>query len=276
MKALEGTELKSGYRKFCLYDSTDHNSFLTLVYAAYPKQEAKRHFLDQQEDERECREPSICTTEGEPGQEFEGPHSYLAWAIDPPPPDEPPLPWSYLAGLAGAAQIESDGLLCEFPLGLPQRLGGETQAELESALPGVGRFMREACGLPAEEEAGSGEPTPKAPEQVSSLAGTTDDEAGAEQTLLAYDKAIYEHDYQTACELTDRNYLETLDQPCSQLLAEQLRGFNVTAMGKNLAELEERARQFIGLDISNHSLVWDGAEWLDNPEGGREGYVEEE
>jgi hypothetical protein len=276
IKFLHGQVIKHGYQRFCFYDSSDHNSFITLVFAGYPTDEAKRQFLDQQEEARECRQPTICVEEGRPSGMIEDPRSYLIWAIQPPLSDERPTPWSYLSELAGAANVEREGVLCELPLDLPQRLGGRTQAETETALNGLNRFMREACALPAEEEVGSGEPTPEAPEQVSSLAGTTDDEAGAEQTAIAYDKAIWEQDYQTACELTVDHYLEHLSEPCPQAMAKSFAKLDPQAMGKDLAEVEERARQFVGLLIENHSLVWNGSEWLDNPEGGREGYVEEE
>jgi hypothetical protein len=109
----------------------------------------------------------------------------------------------------GRRTSKPTGCSASFPS--TSRSGSEenTQAELEVALSELSRCIRQACGLPAEEESGSGEPTPEAPEQVSSLAGTTDDEAGAERTGLAYDRAI----------------------------------FDVTAMGKNVTELEEPVRR---------------------------------
>lgn len=48
------------------------------------------------------------------------------------------------------------------------------------------------------------------------------------------------------------------------------------AQENTVAAIEQTAREGVGLLISNHSLAWDGSEWFDKPEGGREGYAESE
>lgn len=262
--------IKRAYKRYCVYSGSDHNSFLYMVFASYPDQVAKEQFAGLQQHASYCREPSICwRTEGdaEHTHVLGGTNSFVSWHVTPPTPGGYPTP--YLSELEGTST--TDGVVCELPLELPQRLAAENELELETAYEGLLRFVRSACGLSEEEE--EGEEASGSSEGVSSLAGTTDDQAGAEQTSIAYDKALVEKDYDTACELVVAKYLETLPEPCAKFYARVFGKEKIVT--QNMAEVEAKAIEATPISMQDGDLLWDGSEWLVNPEAPEEGIEKE-
>jgi hypothetical protein len=246
---------------FCSYDDgldTGTTADFLLVLAGYPLAAAQQHFAIAQERERDCREPSNCEDHGGGGtanKMFEDPTSFVDLGIEQPYMSGEP----YIGRFDGAAV--SGGNVCEISPHYYGEAEATDQSEIEAVIEGIHELIREACGLPAEAE--EGEAPEGTIEGVSSEAGTTDDEAGAEQTYMAYNIALNEGDWQTACELLSPQSLEQAKGSCSKEF-EKLFGQYV---GSNKqAKIEEEVRNSISIDIRDGLLFWDGREWLLNLE----------
>jgi hypothetical protein len=268
--ALPRGSIKSAYKRYCVYRSSDDNSFLYLVFADYPAQIASEEFAALQHHEAGCVEPSLCwrdnnLEETDPlAGTLEDPQSFVAWDTSAPPEgEEASFPFTSQID-AGAA---TEGTLCLLPLELPQRLAAYSEGELDIAFAGLQVFLREACGLSASAEE---EPETEGSHEGSSLAGTTDDIPGAEQTYIAYTKALGEADYETACELLVTKYTETMPLPCPEFLDKKVfKGTKETPT--QLKEDEQKASEETGLKIEEGELLWVGGEWLIDPEAVEEG-----
>jgi hypothetical protein len=95
-------------------------------------------------------------------------------------------------------------------------------------------------------------------------AGTSNDEAGAAKTYTAYTAAIDEADYAAACELVTVSYKEELPEPCPKLLARVFKG--QTASAAQIAENEQKATDEIEVEINDGEVLWDGRQWLVDPQ----------
>jgi len=273
--AFEKGSIKSAYKRYCVYSSSDHNSFLYMVFAEYPIEVAKEEMAALQHHESGCVEPSLCWRDND--QEgtnplagvIEDPQSFVAWDTSAPPEGDSSVPYTSEID-AGAA---TEGILCLLPLELPQRLAAYSEGELDTAFSGLQVFLREACGLSATAEE---EPETGAPHEGNSLAGTTDDIPGAEQSYIAYGKALGEADYETACELLVTKYTEKLPLPCPEFLDKKVfKGTKETPT--QLKEDEQKASEDTPLEIEEGELLWVDGEWLIDPEAVEEGLdIEEE
>ncbi len=270
--AFEKGAEKSAYKRYCVYDSSDHNSFLYLVFADYPIEVAREEIAALQHHEVGCVEPSLCWRDND--QEGTNPEagviedsrSFVAWDTSPPPEGDYSVPYTSEID-AGAA---TEGTLCLLPLELPNRLAADSEPELQTAFAGLQQFVREACGLSAS---GDEEAERESSEGASGLAGTTDDVSGAEQTYMAYSRALGEADYETACELVVQKFAEKLPEPCPDFLEKQVfRGRKLSP--RQMTEMEAKVSESIALELESGEVLWVDGEWLVDPEAVEEGINE--
>lgn len=259
------------FDRLCRYDGgsetygyEENNSSLVVIFADYPPQVAKEQFAALQTRERECSPQSIC---GAGGEVIEDPTSFVAWQVQDPYEDGEP----FIAHVDAASVTE--GTVCEMISrdGSSNELVAAGEEDLLPMMPGLHKFIRTVCSLPEEAEAGE-EPEGSS-KGLSSLAGTTDDQAGAEQTYLAYNRALDEADYETACELTIQKSLEKLPKPCPDEMAQVFHGQKFSP--KEMQEVEAKVIESVPLKMSEGELLWDGSEWLVDPEASEE-VIEEE
>lgn len=244
---------------FCDYgDGVGGSAHFLLILAGYPAAAAQQHFAIIQEHERDCREPSLCDGHGGGGTAnhlLEDPTSYVDWGVQAPYASGEPYLARFDAGAVNAGNV------CEVSPHYYGEVDGADEAEIETVMLGIHEFIREACGLSGEAE--EGEAPEGAIQGVSAKAGTTNDEAGAEETYLAYNLALNEGDWQTACELLSPQSLESAHGSCEK---EFKKLFGRYVDSQSNSELEAEVRKSISIDIRDGLLFWDGHEWLLNLE----------
>lgn len=163
--------------------------------------------------------------------------------------------------------------MCLIPHELPQRLEASSEAELETEVGGLQRFLRAACGISpssaptnplASQTSQKPSATSRAEGQGAGLAGTSDDNAGAAKTYVAYNAAIDEADYERACTLVTLKYKEGLPERCAAILAKVFKGHKASPAQR--AENEKNAAVDIEIQIHRGEVLWDGQRWLVNPQ----------
>jgi hypothetical protein len=248
-----------------------------LTFTQHTPQSTTERLAEMTQSEEACRSPSLCGDEqGHAAQYGSSNHllkaagSFVDWHSDPPIPGSSSQ--IYFVRIQAAAQ--KGATMCLIPHELPQRLEASSEAELEAEVGGLQRFLRAACGISPSSATPTNPLTSQTSQQPSAtsqaegqgagLAGTSDDNAGAAKTYVAYNAAIDEADYERACTLVTLKYKEGLPEPCAQILAKVFKGHKASPAQR--AEDEKNAAANIEIQIRRGELLWDGQRWLVNPQ----------